>query len=105
MARLQIKGLETIEPSSGRPLYHERDYGRKLFKVRQWWDKKQAQYINVLRVHIVRSCGDVDLLIPASGSELELDFVYEDSGALRVQKLAWGGAHRCGGSPHHGSAG
>ena len=99
MARLQIKGLETIEPSSGRPLYHERDYGRKLFKVRQWWDKKQAQYINVLRVHIVRSCGDVDLLIPASGSELELDFVYEDSALFEFR--SWRGVERIGVADHH----
>ena len=99
MARLQIKGLETIEPSSGRPLYHERDYGRKLFKVRQWWDKKQAQYINVLRVHIVRSCGDVDLLIPASGSELELDFVYEDTALFEFR--SWRGVERIAVADHH----
>ena len=99
MARLQIKGLETIEPSSGRPFYHERDYGRKLFKVRQWWDKKQAQYINVLRVHIVRSCADVDLLIPSGGSEMELDFIYDDSGLFEFR--SWRGIERIGVADHH----
>ena len=61
--------------------------------------RKQAQYINVLRVHIVRSCGDVDLLIPASGSELELDFIYEDSALFEFR--SWRGVERIGVADHH----
>ena len=78
MARLTIKGLQTIDSSSGRPFFHERDGGRKVVKALKWWDKKQAQYINVLRVHVTRTAGDIDLLIPADG-EIELDVNFDDT--------------------------
>ena len=98
MARLKIKGLTTIDPDSNRPYANELEDGRKVSQVLKWWDRKQAQYINVLRIHVSRTAGDIDLLIPADGA-IELDLNFDDTGLIDFRHHKY--VSRVGIADHH----
>lgn len=98
MARLSIKGRQTIDPDSGLPYASELDQGRKVVPVLQWWDRKHGQYVNVLKLHVSRTAVDIDLLIPAA-ADLELDFSFDDTGLLTFNHHKY--ISRLGVADHH----
>ena len=69
MDLLILRGKDNLSSPNENAYYYEGSSNGTgiLEKFPKWWDKKQYDnLIWVNRIHLTRSCGDIDLIIPAS---------------------------------------
>ena len=78
MPRLNLRGIDELssDGASDSFAYEGSEFGT-IEKIPQWWDKKQSPaFIPCNRIHVKRSCGDIDMLVPAA-YDLSLKIRYD----------------------------
>ena len=77
MPTLNLRGTRELSSDTAGIFSYDGSVFGTLERVPKWWDKKQSpMMIWVNRVHITRSCGDIDLLVPKS-YDLDLKIRYD----------------------------
>ena len=87
MPKLNLRGIDELSDNTTDDTfaYEGSEFGT-IEKIPQWWDKKQTpQYISCNRIHIKRSCGDIDMLVPAA-YDLSLKIRYDGDVAFNFDK-------------------
>lgn len=87
MPALKLRGIDNLSSNSSGTFYYEGSKFGTAERVPQWWDRKQSPaYIWVNRIHITRSCGDIDMLIPMA-YDLSLKIRYDGDVGFEFDKF------------------